>query len=95
MPGMMDTVLNLGLNDAVVEALAAKTDARFAWDSYRRFIDLFASVVLGVEHDEFEKHMSALKVLRPSGHAAVLSDTRCLSLGTAVHCGSCRQMKAG
>jgi pyruvate, orthophosphate dikinase len=62
MPGMMDTVLNLGLNDAVVEALAAKMGARPAWDSYRRFLDLFASVVLGVEHSEFEALLIALKV---------------------------------
>ena len=55
MPGMMDTVLNLGLNDDTVEALAAHTgDARFAYDSYRRFIQMFATVVMGVEHGLFE-----------------------------------------
>jgi pyruvate,orthophosphate dikinase len=54
MPGMMDTVLNLGLNDETVEALAAAAGARFAWDSYRRFIQMYANVVLGVEHHEFE-----------------------------------------
>ena len=49
MPGMMDTVLNLGLNDVTVEALAAASgDARFAWDSYRRFIQMFSDVVLGL-----------------------------------------------
>ncbi len=48
MPGMMDTVLNLGLNDMTVEGLAkAANDARFAWDSYRRFIQMYGSVVLG------------------------------------------------
>jgi pyruvate,orthophosphate dikinase len=56
MPGMMDTVLNLGLNDATVEGLAAKSgDARFAYDSYRRFIQMFGSVVLGVDHHNFEE----------------------------------------
>ena len=55
MPGMMDTVLNLGLNDATVAGLAAKSgDARFAWDSYRRFVQMYSDVVLGVEHHEFE-----------------------------------------
>src|SRR6202166_2503249 len=56
MPGMMDTVLNLGLNDETVEALAAKSgDARFAQDSYRRFITMYANVVLGIEHHHFEE----------------------------------------
>ncbi|MEZ5427080.1 MAG: pyruvate, phosphate dikinase [Pyrinomonadaceae bacterium] len=56
MPGMMDTVLNLGLNDRTVEALAAQTsDERFAWDSYRRFISLFSQIVLNIEHDKFER----------------------------------------
>ena len=51
MPGMMDTVLNLGLNDATVEGLAAVSgDARFAWDSYRRFIQMYSDVVLGLDH---------------------------------------------
>jgi pyruvate,orthophosphate dikinase len=55
MPGMMDTVLNLGLNDETVEGLAAKSgDARFAWDSYRRFIQMYGNVVLGIDHYEFE-----------------------------------------
>ncbi|MBI2256722.1 MAG: pyruvate, phosphate dikinase [Proteobacteria bacterium] len=55
MPGMMDTVLNLGLNDETVKGLAAKSgDARFAYDSYRRFIQMFGNVVLGVEHHNFE-----------------------------------------
>ncbi|PIW27011.1 MAG: pyruvate, phosphate dikinase [Rhodospirillales bacterium CG15_BIG_FIL_POST_REV_8_21_14_020_66_15] len=55
MPGMMDTILNLGLNDATVEALAKESgDARFAYDSYRRFIQMFSDVVLGVEHHNFE-----------------------------------------
>ena len=55
MPGMMDTVLNLGLNDETVEGLAkASGDERFAWDSYRRFIQMYGDVVLGVDHHEFE-----------------------------------------
>jgi pyruvate,orthophosphate dikinase len=55
MPGMMDTVLNLGLNDTTVEALAKKSgDKRFAYDSYRRFITMYSDVVLGVEHHHFE-----------------------------------------
>ncbi len=56
MPGMMDTVLNLGLNDVTVEALAAKSDdKRFAYDSYRRFITMYSDVVLGVGHEHFEE----------------------------------------
>jgi pyruvate,orthophosphate dikinase len=55
MPGMMDTVLNLGLNDTTVEGLAAKAnDRRFAYDSYRRFIAMYCNVVLGMEHNGFE-----------------------------------------
>lgn len=55
MPGMMDTILNLGLNDQSVEGLAAKSnDERFAFDSYRRFIQMFGDVVLGVDFDKFE-----------------------------------------
>src|ERR1700722_6901953 len=56
MPGMMDTVLNLGLNDITVEGLAkAANDPRFAWDSYRRFIQMYGSVVMGVDHHRFEE----------------------------------------
>ena len=56
MPGMMDTVLNLGLNDETVEALAKKSgDHRFAFDSYRRFITMYSDVVLGVGHEHFEE----------------------------------------
>ena len=55
MPGMMDTVLNLGLNDATVKALAvASGDERFAYDSYRRFIQMYSDVVLGIDHEVFE-----------------------------------------
>src|SRR5690606_38066064 len=56
MPGMMDTVLNLGLNDETVQGLATRSgDPRFAFDSYRRFIQMYANVVLGVEHHLFEE----------------------------------------
>ncbi|WP_113554612.1 pyruvate, phosphate dikinase [Hyphomicrobiales bacterium] len=56
MPGMMDTVLNLGLNDQSVHALGHDAgDARFAWDSYRRFIQMYGDVVMGVDHDVFEE----------------------------------------
>ena len=55
MPGMMDTILNLGLNDETVEGLAKSTgNERFAWDSYRRFIQMFGNVVMGIPHDKFE-----------------------------------------
>ncbi len=62
MPGMMDTVLNLGLNDATVEGLAAASqDERFAWDSYRRFIQMYADVVLELDHDAFEEALEIAK----------------------------------
>jgi pyruvate,orthophosphate dikinase len=62
MPGMMDTVLNLGLNDEVAEGLARKTgNERFAFDAYRRFIDMFGDVVAGVGHEHFEEAMEHLK----------------------------------
>jgi pyruvate,orthophosphate dikinase len=62
MPGMMDTVLNLGLNDQTVEGLAKRAnDPRFAYDSYRRFIQMYSDVVLGVEHHHFEDILEAHK----------------------------------
>ncbi|MBM4112633.1 MAG: pyruvate, phosphate dikinase [Phycisphaerae bacterium] len=68
MPGMMDTILNLGLNDETVEALAKETgNPRFAWDSYRRFVQMYGDVVMGVQkkhendHEPFEEVMDALK----------------------------------
>jgi pyruvate,orthophosphate dikinase len=62
MPGMMDTVLNLGLNDRTVEGLAtASGDARFAWDSYRRFIQMYADVVLELDHGAFEEALEIAK----------------------------------
>jgi len=62
MPGMMDTILNLGLNDETVEGLAKQSgDARFAYDSYRRFIQMYSSVVLGMDHYDFEQIMDIAK----------------------------------
>ncbi|MEI2383943.1 pyruvate, phosphate dikinase [Breoghania sp. JC706] len=62
MPGMMDTVLNLGLNDETVKAVEAESgDARFAYDSYRRFIQMYSDVVLGVEHESFEEILEIFK----------------------------------
>ena len=84
MPGMMDTVLNLGLNDETVVGLeAASGDARFAWDSYRRFIQMYGSVVLGVEHHHFEDIIENAKLdadvtedtaLTPEHWKAVVAD---------------------
>jgi pyruvate,orthophosphate dikinase len=62
MPGMMDTILNLGLNDETVKGLAkSSNNERFAYDSYRRFIQMFSNVVLGVEHSKFEKLINEVK----------------------------------
>ncbi|APW72477.1 MULTISPECIES: pyruvate, phosphate dikinase [Sphingopyxis] len=62
MPGMMDTVLNLGLNDRTVAGLAeASGDPRFAWDSYRRFIQMYADVVMGLDHAAFEEALETAK----------------------------------
>jgi pyruvate,orthophosphate dikinase len=71
MPGMMDTVLNLGLNDVTVKGLATGSgDPRFAWDSYRRFIQMYGSVVLGVDHHRFEEIIENAKL-----EADVIEDT--------------------
>ena len=65
MPGMMDTILNLGLNDKSVVGLATKTDnPRFAWDAYRRFIQMFGNVAMGVDHDKFEAIIEEVKAVR-------------------------------
>ena len=62
MPGMMDTVLNLGMNDKTVEALASLAgDRRFAYDSYRRFITMYSDVVMGFEHHHFEDILDTYK----------------------------------
>jgi pyruvate,orthophosphate dikinase len=65
MPGMMDTVLNIGLNDAVVEGMAQLTsNPRFAYDSYRRLINMFGDTVMGVDHEHFEQQLSQVKLAR-------------------------------
>ncbi|GJM88546.1 hypothetical protein PR202_ga04620 [Eleusine coracana subsp. coracana] len=61
MPGMMDTVLNLGLNDEVAAGLAAKSGDRFAYDSYRRFLDMFGNVVMDIPHEKFEEKLEHMK----------------------------------
>jgi pyruvate, orthophosphate dikinase len=62
MPGMMETILNLGLNDDTVEALAQRTEnPRFAWDCYRRFLSMFGNVVLRIKREAFEEHLDAVK----------------------------------
>src|SRR6266536_2776493 len=75
MPGMMDTILNLGMNDEVVEIVARKTNnARFAWDSYRRFLQMYGAVVMGVQkragedHEPLERVIEHLKDLRYGKH---------------------------
>ena len=71
MPGMMDTILNLGLNDKTVEALSVKSkNKRFAKDSYRRFIQMFGNVVMGVESHLFEEMIENFKLTK-----GVLQDT--------------------
>jgi pyruvate,orthophosphate dikinase len=75
MPGMMDSVLNLGLNDATAEGLARATgDGRFAYDSYRRFVQMFADVVLGVDHGGFEGTLATLKDERSAGEDSEISE---------------------
>ncbi|MFP4113709.1 MAG: pyruvate, phosphate dikinase [Spirochaetota bacterium] len=65
MPGMMDTVLNLGMNDKAVKGLAEKSgNPRFAWDAYRRFINMFGNVVMGVDHEHFEAALDKIKKRR-------------------------------
>ena len=64
MPGMMDTVLNLGLNLDTVQGLAKHADARFAWDSFRRFVHMYGDVVLEVPHERFEHRLESLKTRR-------------------------------
>ncbi len=75
MPGMMDTILNLGMNDEVVEIVSKKTNnARFAWDSYRRFLQMYGDVVMGVQkrpgedHEPFETVIERLKDERYGKH---------------------------
>ena len=75
MPGMMDTVLNLGLNDATVEGLAQLTgDRRFALDAYRRFISMFGHIVMGVEGEKFDRVLSRVKARTPGGQDTDLAE---------------------
>src|SRR5438309_528748 len=69
MPGMMDTVLNLGLNDASVQGLAKQSDGdwRFAWDSYRRFIQMFGKIVMDISGDAFEHTLDEYKERKGEG----------------------------
>jgi len=68
MPGMMDTVLNLGLNEGTVQGLAAQTgNLRFALDAYRRFASLFGEIVMGVAHEKFERVMDRFKAQTTGG----------------------------
>src|SRR6187401_1969653 len=93
MPGMMDTILNLGLNDQTVEALAAKTgNPRFAWDCYRRFVQMYGDVVLGVQkragedHEPFETVIEKLKEeMFPSKHDVEDTQLDVASLKILVH----------
>lgn len=83
--GMMDTVLNLGLNDEVVEGLAARRGERFAYDCYRRLLDMFGDVVLGIDHALFEAEIHAVKASRggaapPRGQAGQGEEGACLAL---------------
>ena len=81
MPGMMDTVLNLGLNDYNTEALAQATnDKRFAYDSYRRFIEMYADVVMNINHNEFAAVMSYFKQKQGIEHDWQLSHQDLLSI---------------
>jgi pyruvate,orthophosphate dikinase len=74
MPGMMDTVLNLGLNDQTVQALGHDAgDARFAWDSYRRFIQMYGDVVMGLDHEVFEEILEDEKAMLGHEHDTELS----------------------
>lgn len=68
MPGMMDTILNLGLNDEVVAGLAAKSGERFAYDSYRRFLDMFGGVVSGLLSIMLTRSASRLSLLSHVGN---------------------------
>ena len=61
MPGMMDTILNLGLNDQTVKGLAASANERFAYDSYRRFIQMYSDVVLNIDREHFEHELFAAR----------------------------------
>lgn len=95
MPGMMDTVLNIGMNDAVAEGLAALTgDPRFAYDAYRRLVQMFATVVLGMPHEPFEAELARLRRERAIDNDAdlaaqdLIAVTRAFLALVAAHTGS-------
>ena len=75
MPGMMETILNLGLNDETVDGLArASGNPRFAWDSFRRFIQMYSDVVLGVDHHKFEQLLGAMRLTSGVEHDSQLDE---------------------
>jgi len=81
MPGMMDTILNLGINDQVVESLAGKTgNERFAWDSYRRFLQMYGDVVMGVQQTAQEHHDPFEHILEQAKNKAGAADDTDLSV---------------
>ena len=82
MPGMMDTILNLGLSDAATEGLARKTgNERFAYDSYRRLIQMYGEVVDGIDAHEFEQRLTDLQVTRrASSRTPISTPTTCKTL---------------
>ncbi len=77
MPGMMDTILNLGLNDEAVEGLKARTgNGRFAYDSYRRFMQMFGNVVLEIPKEQFEKEFDAVEARSRARSSTPISTSR-------------------
>src|SRR6202035_6145539 len=81
MPGMMDTILNLGMNDDVVEIVAEKRgNPRFAWDSYRRFLQMYGDVVMGVQKREGEDHEPFETVIEEVKHVAGVENDTDLSV---------------
>ena len=94
MPGMMDTILNLGLNDTTVEGLKARTpNGRFAFDSYRRFIQMFGGVVLEIPKAAFEHEFEAVKNERGARSTPISTKRRCATSSRATRrsCGSRRR----
>ena len=87
MPGMMDTVLNLGLNDKTVVGLAKASDERFAYDSYRRFISMYGRIVLGLEGEEFEHELTQARLA-----AGVASDAEIPAAALKAICDSYKKI---
>ena len=84
MPGMMETVLNIGLNDDSVLGLAGMAGERFAWDSYRRLLQMFGKTVLGIDSEVFEARIEQVKHAR-----RIVEDTELTAADLAALCGSC------